>query len=149
MLSLLGSLLGFGTSFLPKIMDYFQDKADKKHELAVIDKQIEANKHLHTQKIELANVDADIRQIEALHKEHTEVTGKASRWVVNLSASVRPVITYAIFLEFVLLTVMVYCGVIDAGDYEMIWSEEMEAVWAAVLSFWFGSRTFNRRGGHL
>jgi lysozyme len=31
MLSLLGSLLGFGTSFLPKVMDYFQDKQDKKH----------------------------------------------------------------------------------------------------------------------
>jgi hypothetical protein len=34
MFSLLGSLLGFGTSFLPKVMDYFQDKQDKKHELS-------------------------------------------------------------------------------------------------------------------
>ena len=35
MLSLLGSVLGFGTSFLPKVMDYFQDKQDKKHELSL------------------------------------------------------------------------------------------------------------------
>jgi len=40
MLSLLGSLLGFGTSFLPKVMEFFQDKQDKKHELQVMEVQI-------------------------------------------------------------------------------------------------------------
>ena len=44
MLSLLGSVLGFGTSFLPKVMDYFQDKEDKKHELLLMDKQIQQQK---------------------------------------------------------------------------------------------------------
>ena len=38
MLSLLGSVLGFGTSFLPKVMDFFQDKQDKAHELNMMDK---------------------------------------------------------------------------------------------------------------
>jgi hypothetical protein len=39
MLSLLGSLLGFGTSFLPKVMDYFQDRQDKAHEIAMLKAQ--------------------------------------------------------------------------------------------------------------
>ena len=40
MLSLVGSLLGFTTSLLPKVMDYFQDRQDKALELAVMDKQM-------------------------------------------------------------------------------------------------------------
>ena len=62
MLSLLGSLLGFGTSFLPKVMDYFQDKQDKAHELALMDKQLEQQKVIGAQKLQMVNVEADIRQ---------------------------------------------------------------------------------------
>ena len=40
MLSLLGSLLGFGTSFLPRILDYFKEKRDQAHELSMMDKQL-------------------------------------------------------------------------------------------------------------
>lgn len=68
MLSLLGSLMGFGTSFLPKVMDFFQDKQDKKHELAVMEVQIRQQKELASQKLEAINVEADIREIESLHK---------------------------------------------------------------------------------
>ena len=32
MLTLLSSLLGFGTSFVPKILDFVQDKSDKAQE---------------------------------------------------------------------------------------------------------------------
>ena len=69
MLSLLGSLLGFGTSFLPKVMDFFQDKQDKKHELEVMEVQIRQQKELATQKLEAINVEADIREIEEGQKQ--------------------------------------------------------------------------------
>ena len=39
MLSLLGSLLGFGTSFLPKLLGFFEEKRDQAHELKLMDKQ--------------------------------------------------------------------------------------------------------------
>jgi hypothetical protein len=146
MLSLIGSLLGFGTSFLPKVMDFFQDKADKKHELAMIAAQADAQAKLETAKLEGIVVDAEIRQIEAAHREQSEAVAKASRWVVNLSASVRPVMTYLFFLEFIGLTVATFFGLLDAAEYEMIWNGEMQAIWAAVVSFWFGSRSFNRKG---
>jgi len=41
MLSLLGSLLGFGTSIVPSIVGYFKQKQDNVQELAMLDKQIE------------------------------------------------------------------------------------------------------------
>ncbi|MBC8242327.1 MAG: hypothetical protein ISR50_16580 [Alphaproteobacteria bacterium] len=149
MLSLFGSLLGFGTSFLPKIMDFFQDRQDKAHELAVMTRQMELQLKLQeagaVQKLEAINVDADIRETEALHKEQTRITLKASQGFINLSASVRPVISYLFFFEFLLLSVAVFMDWMTEPQYTMIWNNEMQAIFAAVVSFWFGQRTFGRK----
>ena len=145
MLSLIGSLLGFGTSFLPKILGFFEQKRDQAHELSMMDKQLEQKLQLGEQKMQMVNIDADITETEILHKEHASITAKSSQWCVNLSASVRPIITYCLFIEFGALTVSVNMDWIDLVQYTTIWNAEFQAIWAAVVSFWFGQRTFNRK----
>jgi hypothetical protein len=145
MFSLLGSLLGFGTSFLPKVMDYFQDKQDKKHELQLMDKQLEQQIQIGNQKLDMVHVEADIRETEALLKSQTALTKSSSQWITDLAASVRPFITYLLFIEFMGLTMLLAGGYIDNVMYSLIWSDEVVGIWAAVISFWFGSRTFNRK----
>ena len=146
MLSLLGSLLGFGTSFLPKVMDFFQDKSDKKHELAVMEVQIRQQKELADQKLEAINVDADIREIESLHKS-MQPTGV--KFIDGLRGSVRPVITYAFFGLFVFVEVSAYIGLTAQGVSALdaanaTFDEDIKALFAAVLSFWFGGRAIQR-----
>ena len=145
MISLIGALLGFGTSALPKIMGYFQDKQDKSHELKLMDKQLEQQIQIGNQKLDMVHVEADIRETEALLKSQTSLTKQSSQWITDLAASVRPVITYLLLAEFVLLTFMLAGGYIDNAMYSLIWSDEVVGIWAAVVSFWFGSRTFNRK----
>jgi len=36
-------------------------------------------------------------------------------------------------------------GYIDNAMYEMVWNEPIQSVWAAVICFWFGQRSFNRK----
>jgi hypothetical protein len=146
MLSLLGSLLGFGTSFLPKVMDYFQDKSDKKHELMVMEVQIKQQKELALQKLEMVNVEADIREIEALQKS-MQPTGV--KWVDGLRGSVRPVITYAFFLLFCFVEISAYLALTASGvsgldALNAVWDEDTKALFAAVIAFWFGGRAINR-----
>jgi hypothetical protein len=146
MLSLLGSLLGFGTSFLPKVMDFFQDKQDKKHELAVMEVQIRQQIELATQKLEAVNVEADIREIEALQKS-MQPTG--SKLIDGYRATVRPTITYAFFILFIFVEVSAYLSLTAAGisgldAVQAIWDEETKALFAAVISFWFGGRAIAR-----
>ena len=146
MLSLLGSVLGFGTSFLPKVMDFFQDKSDKKHELAVMEVQIRQQKELADQKLEAVNVDADIREIESLHKS-MQPTGV--KFIDGLRGSVRPVITYAFFGLFVFVEVSAYIGLTAQGVSALdaanaTFDEDIKALFAAVLSFWFGGRAIQR-----
>jgi|TARA_R110000765_G_scaffold36556_2_gene81613 hypothetical protein len=145
MLSILGSVLGFGTSFLPKVLGFFEEKRDQAHELQMMDKQLEQQLQIGVQKLQMVNVDADIRETEVLHKEHASITKKSSQWVINLSASVRPVITYCLFIEFAALTLSVNMGWIGMEQYTMIWNSEFQAIFAAVVSFWFGQRSFNRK----
>ena len=146
MLSLFGSLLGFGTSFLPKVMDYFQDRSDKKHELAVMEVQIRQQKELASQKLEMVNVEADIREVEALQKS-MQPTGV--KWVDGLRGSVSPVITYAFFLLFVFVEVSAYLsltaqGVSGLDAVDAVWDEDTKALFAAVIAFWFGGRAIAR-----
>jgi hypothetical protein len=146
MLSLLGSVLGFGTSFLPKVMDFFQDKSDKKHELAVMEVQIRQQKELADQKLEAINVDADIREIESLHKS-MQPTGV--KFIDGLRGSVRPVITYAFFGLFIFVEVSAYIGLTAQGVSALdaanaTFDEDIKALFAAVLSFWFGGRAIQR-----
>jgi len=146
MLSLLGSVLGFGTSFLPKVMDYFQDKQDKAHELRLMDKQVEQQKALGEIKLQHMHVEADIRESEALLKHDKAIMKSASTWVVTYAASVRPSIGYLLFLEFFILTYLLAFDMITLELYQAIWNEPMQVAFSTVLSFYFGSRSFNRRG---
>ena len=145
MLTLISSVLGFGTSFLPKVIGYIEEKRDQAHELKMMDKQLEQQIQLGNQKMQMMNIDADIRETEPLHKEHASITRKSSQWVINLSSSVRPVMTYLLFIEFLILTFMLAFGAIDNQMYMMVWNEPTQSVWAAVVCFWYGQRSFNRK----
>ena len=146
MLSLLGSVLGFGTSFIPKVFDFFQDKSDKKHELAMMEVQIRQQKELAVQKLDIVNVEADIREVEAIQKS-IQPTGV--KWIDGLRGSVRPVITYCFFGLFIFVEVSAYLGLTAAGvtsldAVNLVWSDEVMALFSAIIAFWFGGRLIHR-----
>jgi hypothetical protein len=145
MIGLIGSALGFATSAVPRILGFFEAKRDQAHELSMLDRQLQNQLKMGDQKMQLMEVDASIKEAQALHKEHASITRKSAQWCINLSASVRPIITYAIFVEFMILTVLLAGGYIDSEMYGLIWNTEISGLWSAVVCFWFGQRTFNKK----
>ena len=153
MLTLLGSLLGFLSSIFPEFLKLFRDSQDRKHELAILDRQIEQQRLGHSQRLEEIQIAADVAESQALYSYASHPTG--SPRVEALQASVRPVITYAFFLVFAvvkisaLATLLQTDGITMAAVLQATWDEETHALFAAVMSFWFGSRQINkmRRGG--
>lgn len=148
MLTILGSLIGFGSSALPSVMKFFTDKRDQKHELAMMDKQMESQRLAGEQKVQEVTVDAEIRSFEAAHK--SEATPSGVRWVDGLRASVRPVITYLfmslfIFVEVCLIIKAMQTGMSLIDTAELIWDEETAAIFATILTFWFGGRMFGKK----
>jgi hypothetical protein len=129
MMSLLSTVLSFLMGGLPKLLDFFQDREDKKHELALArmqnDKELQlmekgfaAQTRVEEIRTDQMQVDASIRQQEATvdHQKallaHDIAIGKgASMWVTNLRASIRPVVTLIFVLELVAINVMDNMGI--------------------------------------
>jgi len=145
MLTLIGSLLGFGTSFLPKVMEYFQDRQDKAHELAMTEKLAEVQERIENVRLQATHVDAGIRESEAVLTHSAALQSRAAGWIVSLAASVRPVVTYLFFAEFALLTFLLAAGWIAEEEFNQIWDADTKALFATIVTFWFGNRLFGRK----
>jgi hypothetical protein len=161
MLSLVSSLLGFAAGGLPKVLDFVQDRGDKKHELALMAAQRErelalakegfvAQAKVEEIKTEQIAMQTQAQEKLAMWKHDMKIGEGASTWVINLRASVRPVVTYL----FVGLLIVVdvagiwyaySTGVAFAEAMDMVFSDDEMAILAAIISFWFGSQAFNKK----
>lgn len=167
MLSLISTLGGLLISGLPKLLDYFQNKADQKHELALAKIQTERELQLAAQgfaaqqKIEEIRTDQVMMQSEAQMTEaalaHDEkVLEKASQWVANYVGTVRPTVTYIFVLELVFINLFLCYylytnpglveGIEDVLKYaDIIFSPDEMAMLGGIIGFWFGSRQWNKK----
>ena len=161
MLSLISSLMGFAAGGLPKVLDFVQDRGDKKHELAMMAANREreialakegfiAQARVEEIKTEQIAMQTQAQEKLAMWKHDMKIGEGASTWVINLRASVRPVVTYI----FVGLLVVVdiagiwyaySTGVAFAQAMEMVFSDDEMAILAAIISFWFGSQAFSKK----
>jgi hypothetical protein len=160
MLTLLSTLASFLTGGLPKLLELFKDRGDKKHELEMMRISIEREMQMAErglvaqQRIEEIRADAAAAQAMAserlaLYQHDTDIGKGAPKWVIGLRASVRPVITYGMF--FMLCTINMFgCwyavkqGVPFDEALALLWDEETQALFASIIAFHFGTRSFGR-----
>ena len=171
MLTLLSTLISFLMGGLPKLLEFFQDRADKQHELQLAQMQIERElqlrkagfeaqervEHIRSEQLQneatsnanLAVIGAQQAEMQAIYAHDTALNEGTSTWMKNLRASVRPVITYGFFL----LLVFVDIGGFWYGYYmsvpfndllEMLWDNETQALFASIIAFHFGGRAFGK-----
>lgn len=147
MISLLGSLLGFGTSFLPKVLDVVKDGQEHKQKLEVMKLQMEMAEKGTTLKLRELDAEADIAEAKGIYEHDKNLDGGS--FVNGLRASVRPVITYAFFLLFIAVEVSLLVAMLRDGTdlinaLPVLWNDEVMAIFAAIISFWFGNRAVSK-----
>lgn len=167
MLSLISTLGGLLISGLPKLLEFFQAKADQAHErdLAKIsserDLQMAAQGFAAQQRIEELKTDQVAMQTQAQMTQAAldhdkQVLEKASRWVANYVGTVRPTVTYIFILELVAINAAItYYAFTDPNlirsmdDFlkvsTVIFSEEEMSMLGGILGFWFGSRSWSKK----
>jgi hypothetical protein len=149
MLTLLGSLLGFLSALAPRAFDYYQERADRAHELSIIDRQMEQMRLGSHLKLEEINAKADVAQSKAIYRHDSSI--KASTFIDNLRGSVRPVITYLLVATFIaikgagLYALIVIEGMAVYQALPLIGDDQFNSLLAAIISFWFGSRAMARK----
>ena len=167
MLSLFSTLGGLLISGLPKLLEYFQNKADQKHELALA--RIQTEKELQMlaqgfaaqQRIEEIRTDqiamqTDAEMTVAAYDHDKAVLEKAAGWVSSYVGTVRPTITYIFVVELCLINAWiayyVYSNphlVLNMDDLirlaDVIFSSDEMAMLGAIIGYWFGSRGWSKK----
>ena len=143
MISILGSLLGFGTSFIPKIFSLVQERQKFKNQMALMTAQSKMKQS------ELESL-AKIQQNKSIY-EHDQkiVENTSSGFINNLRSSVRPVLTYCFFLTYVAFKIVFIAIAIQEGDDTLkairdSYKEEDFGLLSICVSFWFGSKLNER-----
>jgi hypothetical protein len=158
MFTLFTTIVSFLTAGVPKVLDFFQDKGDKKHELEMaqlqLTRELELQKAGFVQQAKIEEIKLDEIQTQtasaeqqALYTHDIEIGRGASQWAVNARSLVRPIVTYVLLLLLVFIEVAGFIYATQTGvpfpvAIDKLWDKDMEVVWASVLSFWFGSRAF-------
>jgi hypothetical protein len=167
MLSLFSTLGGLLISGLPKLLDYFQNKADQKHELALAQVQTErelqlaAQGFIAQQKVEEIRTDqiamqTDAQMTEAALKHDEKVLEMASTWVVNFVGTVRPVVTYIFVLELCAINAWIAYYIYSRPSLvtsmddlvrltDILFSSDEMAMLGGIIGFWFGSRSWAKK----
>jgi hypothetical protein len=171
MLTLISTICSFLAGGLPKLLEFLQDRGDKRHELELAKMQIERELQLRklgfdaqarleeirnvqldmetaNQQIQ-ARIGAQVEETKAIYVHDAALQDGTSQWVRNLRASVRPAITYGFFLLLVLIDIGLFVHGVNAGaSFEtlasQLWDEGTQALFASIIAFHFGGRAFGK-----
>lgn len=174
MLSLISTLGGLLISGLPKLLEYFQSKADQKHELALAAMQNERElalaaqgfaaqakiEEIRTEQVAMQTqaqmAEAEAEMVKGAQEHDKAVIEKGSKWVVNYIGTVRPTITYIFVLELVCINIFLCYyllknpGMISSMEdvlkyADVIFSPDEMAMLGGIIGFWFGSRNWGKK----
>jgi len=167
MFSLISTLGGLLVSGLPKLLEYFQDKSDKKHELELAQMQRERELQMMERgflaqaKVEEIRTDqvmmeTDAEMTKAAYAHDAKVLEKAAPWASTFVATVRPVVTYLFVAELIIINIGIgwylfthVTIITNIDDFlkatDMIFSEDEMAMLGAIIGYWFGSRGWNKK----
>ena len=160
MLSILSGLLGIGSSALPSILGYFQQKGDQKHEMAMAKMQSERELAMATaglqsqEKIAAIEYESTLAETytqerEALYAHDMKLMDKASQSTVDLNARVRPYIAFTfvgllVAVDIIGLAWAIYTGVDYTVAMNSCFSDDEMAIVSSIIGFYFGSRQWEK-----
>jgi hypothetical protein len=168
MLTLFSSLISFLMGGLPKILEFIQDRADKKHELALAAMQTEREltlkkagleaqeriEHIQTEHLQIqadvTNNQTALQERQALYAHDIALGQGASTWVIDMRAATRSVITYGMYAMFMFVEVFGFyyawhTGVAFDTAMNHLWDDDTQIIWACIVSFWFGGQAFKSK----
>ena len=160
MLSIISGLLGIGSSALPSLLSFFQQKGDQKHEMAMARLQTEreaamaaagfaSQEKIEAIKLDEIEVQTYAQEREALYSHDMKMMDKASQSVVDLNAKVRPYIAFTFVGLLVLVDVAglawaIYTGVEFTTAMNLVFSDDEMAIVSSIIGFYFGSRQWEK-----
>lgn len=150
----IGGIGGAAMRLVPEGIKFFDDREQRKHELAMTKVQLDIDKARSEQALDLAHVQGEAADhagnlaalLESI-KAQAQPTGV--KWVDALSATVRPLTTYWIFGIYSVYKATVIWGAWRVAEsFEkfgaLMWTPDDVVMLSGVLSFWYVSREMGK-----
>jgi hypothetical protein len=153
-----GSLLGGVFRLAPEAMKFFDKKNERQHELKMFEQQCQLETLRGNQKMaeigaqREATVDTGVMDaFNSAVEQQTEMVKVAGGWAASLSASVRPVLTYWVWLLYsaafiTLLWVTWQMNHNPQDIVKLVLTPDFMALLGGITNYYFLNRTIERRG---
>jgi hypothetical protein len=157
MIELLGLIFGGASRLFQHWLDMQDKQREREHEAVMYDKQItlaerkiDAEKDLRRMDQEAAEVAGEFEALRAAIESQAAEAKAAGGWVLQLSASVRPVLSYwfaAIYTIAKLagLYLALSSGVALGEAVRACYTEFDGTILASILSFYFADRSLRKK----
>lgn len=161
MFTLISTALSFLMGGLPKLLDFFQDKSDKSHELELARMQMErelqmlergyaAQARIEEIRTDQVQMQTQAQERSAMYAHDIEIGKGASQWIINLRASVRPVVTYLFVLLLIVVDIASIWWAWTSGAafmeaIPMVFDADEMQILASIIAFWFGTQAFAKK----
>jgi hypothetical protein len=141
------ALLGAVAGFMPALVQLFTLKANNAHQLAMAQLQLQATVTGKALEVDVARAESDVRQADRIYDFANQPSG--NRFIDALVILVRPLITFCVFSMWVVLTGGLFVYAVNKGYdlgqiYKLLWDEQTQSIFAAIIGFWFGNRMMVR-----
>lgn len=150
--TLLGGVFGGLLRLAPELMKLWDRKDERKHELAMLDRELDFAKTKAEVQLRQAETELATTQLDTLSeafREQAQTAQAAGKFVAAMSALVRPAVTYIFINLYALVKLAGYAlAVSQGGAWAAVlvgmWSVDDMAVLNMILSFWFVGRVYER-----
>lgn len=146
-LAALPAILGALAGMVPALVSLFTLKANNAQQLALRQLDIQAAKDGIALQVDLANAQADIRQADHIYDFGSGASG--IKWIDALAVFIRPFLTLAFFGLWSVMEVFLFIYAVNTGYdlgqlVQLLWPTETQAMFGAIIGFWFGDRMMIR-----
>lgn len=163
MWTLLSTLGGYVVALIPRLMDRWQDQADKEHELEILQMQMRQQLQLaekgyspSDKQEEIQTADAQdhsqyMEQMGMVYAQQERLVDKAGQWVKDWTAFTRPGVTFILVIELFLINILSMVWIFWNGDkitsvadyvaiMQVVFDADEMAMLGTIIAMWFGSR---------
>ena len=140
---------------VPELVTIFNKKQDNKHELDMLDRQIQLEQYQAEHKRQEIVITGDINEaLAVLDAQKEAVKGQMQltgmKWVDALNFLVRPLTTYYVLILYGLAKIAMFAVAISTGitgweSILMIYGDDDKSILAGILAFWFVGRVLDKR----
>lgn len=147
MIAAITAILGFLTSLGPAVVSYFELKENNAQAVRLEELKQRGRREELAGQVDVADAQADIRQADRIYGFASGASGY--RFVDALAAIIRPYVTFVFFHFFLLIEAALFIYGVNSGYdlgqlAKLLWDDNTQAIFGAIMGFWFGDRMLKR-----